>query len=193
MPGARVLSVAAALSVAGAAVWLVLTTMTRPQPCTDPTSPEYSTPTGAALGSVWRQAGMPLPAPLALNVPPTVDIDLGMLDADVDRWHVPLTLFRDTTSFARALISIDSLRVLRIVYDVRPLSRSEWSAYWAIVWSGFRPTADRSRDSLIVTGSVHRVAYESCRGWPCHGDIYVEVRSTGSGYAGCRVLMSGVE
>jgi len=193
MPGAKVLSVAVALGVAGAAVWLVLTTMTRPQPCTDPTSPAYSTPIGAALSSVWRQAGMRLPARLALNVPPNADIDLGLLDADVDRWHVPLTLFRDTSLFARARISIDSLRVLRIVYDVRPLTRSEWNAYWAMVWSGFPQTAERSRDSVIVTGSVHRVAYESCRGWPCHGDTYVEVRSTGSGYLGCRVLLSGVE
>ena len=193
MPGTKILSVTAALGVAGAAVWLVLTTMTRAQRCTDPTSPAYSTPTGAALSSVWRQAGMPLPPRLALNVPPNVDIDLSLLDADVDHWHVPLTLFRDTSSFARARISIDSLRVLRTVYDVRPLSRSEWNAYWAMVWSGFPQTGERSRDSIIVTGSVHRVAYESCRGWPCHGDIYVEVRSTGSGYTACRVLMSGVE
>ena len=189
----RVLSVAAALGVVMIAFLLALHHINRPQPCTDRSSTAYTTPIAAALSSVWRQPGMSRPARLALNVPPSLDLDLSALHTDVAGWHSALTLFRDTSWFAGGLISIDSLRVLHVVYDVRRLARSEWTTYWTTVWSVPGPKRGGSRDSLIVRGDVYRVGYESCRGWPCHGDTYVEVRQTRHGYVGCRVLLVGVE
>src|SRR2546428_2176460 len=185
-------SIASALGPVILALLLVLTWMHRPQPCTDRQLTAYITPIAAALGTLWRQSDMSRPNHLALNVPPGSDLDPRALQTDVDRWHRSLTLFRDTGLFARELISIDSLRILHVVYDVRPLSDSEWSAYWTIVWSGF-PNRTNSQDSLVVSGRVCRVAHEMCRGWPCHGDTYVEVRNTRHGYVGCRVLLSGSE
>jgi hypothetical protein len=174
----------AALFLVGLACWLLVRNYRAPPPCTNTDSVLYATPIAAALSSAWRYPKTGIPAQLALNVPPSESLDVRDLGTDANHWHTDLILLQDTSPFARTMISPDSLRSLGTVYDVRGLADTDWFAIWNSFQSSFTDV-----DSLYLNGIVYRVAVETCRGWPCHGATYVEVRQSGGRYVGCRVLL----
>ena len=189
----RVIAASTVLAAASLATWALLCCRRLSPPCTESSGRRSASPIAAALAAFWRQAGISQPSHVALNVPPDIDLALGELRRDFGQSSITLTLFRDTSWFASAVVSPESLRALKVVYDVRPLTPAEWVDRWAAFSSAFHSPTTPPEESAPVSGTVFLVAHETCRGWPCHGDTYVEVRRSRGGYLSCRVLLQGVE
>jgi hypothetical protein len=153
----------------------------------------FRTPIAAALTVLWNRTEDSPPPQLALNVPPSTALDLSSLQADVAGWQSRLTLFQDTSGCAQAIVPEDSLRALKRVYDVRALTLVEWQAVVARFFSEHHGAPTPADTSPTIHGMVFRVAYQWCRGWPCNGWAWVEVRSTRRGYAPGRTLLWGIE
>jgi hypothetical protein len=155
--------------------------------------PTFATPIGAALDVYWSWRQDTAPPTLALNVPPTTPLDTTGLREDGTQWRRTIVLFRDTSWAAQAVITEDSLRTLKVVYDVRRLSHDEWWERLAPDTITF-PGSDTEPDvRTTVTGDVYRVRGQSCRGWPCNGYALIEVRPQSGRYVGWRVLTSVVQ
>lgn len=139
------------------------------------TGPRATAPVPAALRAFWRYQHAEPPGRLSVNVPPETPLDSGTMRA-LRSTATAITLFRDTSRYNARNISVDSQRVLGNIYDVRRIPPAVWDSMAA---------ADSNLFAAVeVHGPVYHVSRESCRGWPCHEGVWVEVRRAGSEYQG---------
>ena len=141
--------------------------------------------------SLWKHHGVlsPEAATLAINLAPFESLDPESLREDFTDEGIRVVLLSDSSMFATALLSEDSLASLGAVYDVRRATDAELERLLA-PWRD-----DPSSNAKIPTieGTVYVVHYEWSRTWPGHGETVVEVRPTRGGYAAYHVLMWGIE
>ena len=180
-----------------ASVCTLSAVLTLAAPANDCEKPEtltrntYRTPVAAALEVPWLRFMSSRPRQVSLNLPPSLHIDTAALRADIGLWSGALNLYRDSSWFASAIISPRAVKQLHGVYDVRPVADTDFLEMLERFELDFPPP--RSLDTPLIVGSIYRVSYEACRGWPCHDGDEVEVRRVPGGYIGCRMLMMGTE
>jgi hypothetical protein len=123
---------------------------------------------------------------LYLNVPPDRRALDSSLQRDLQPYSHRLRLFRDSSRYAGARVSEDSLSVYGVVVDVRAID-SSGIAY-------LRTNAsDHIDERLLRRGQAYRVDLERCRRWPCHGGAGIVVGHTRRGYRSLGLLYSWVE
>lgn len=167
---------------------LVAVAATAVQACGSPYSfpiegPEARSPIAAVLMVAWQWRNEPVPTTLYLNVSPTTPIDtmlfIDALPAEVSN----LVLRRSSSPDPWSDISEDSLYSYH-AYLVRQLTQNEVDSL--ITAGSITPTGccPGSKHYGIGTAEYYHVRYQRCRGWPCSGRAWVEVRSTNNRFRG---------
>jgi hypothetical protein len=94
--------------------------------------------------------------------------------ADFAALGLHVTLFRDSTRWAKKLIPRDSLPRRYILIDIRRVSHDEWQQVAA--------GDDSVRSKGAWAGRTYTVIMEACKGWPCSSGTWIPVTRQGIGF-----------